>query len=77
MENRQVMKRFEERKELIKKEVQEVRSLPWRPMGEEEKVPDVSNGTNGTGNAGNGGPQQQEHRNGTAAEGTDEEGVFL
>jgi len=38
LENRQVVKRFAERKELIKKEVQDVRGLPWRPQGEDATV---------------------------------------
>ena len=35
MENKQVMKRFEERREAIKNEVKDVRGLPWRPREEE------------------------------------------
>lgn len=36
LENRQVMKNFNERMELIKKEVEEIRGLPWRPQNEGE-----------------------------------------
>lgn len=36
LENRQVMKSFNERMELIQKEVEEVRGLPWRPQNEGE-----------------------------------------
>lgn len=52
LENRQVMKRFEERIEAIKVEVIEVRGLPWRPIeGEQAKEPGeeaVQSETNGT-----------------------------
>nr|GFD60046.1 hypothetical protein [Tanacetum cinerariifolium] len=36
LENRQVMKNLGERIELIRKEVEEVRGLPWRPQNEGE-----------------------------------------
>jgi serine protease inhibitor len=78
LENRQVIKRFQERIEALKKEVVEVRGLPWRPQDEEAVVKVHENGapavaaTNGTAAA------QQESRNGTNAQGGDEEdGVFL
>ena len=73
LENRQVMKRFEKRKELIKKEVQEVRGLPWRPQGEEVMpTPTATNGTAG------GTAAVQEQTNGNGAQNADEEeGVFL
>jgi hypothetical protein len=35
LENKQVMKRFEDRREAIKNEVKDVRGLPWRPREEE------------------------------------------
>jgi len=69
MENRQVMKRFEERQELIKKEVQEVRCLPWRPMGEEQVAVAAPPATNGTNTAASNGT--------TAQNGEEEDGVYL
>jgi hypothetical protein len=79
MENRQVIKRFEERIEALKREVTEVRGLPWRVRDEEEKkdaqVVDGAAATNGTA-----APVREEQTNGTgpAAQGGDEEdGVFL
>jgi hypothetical protein len=76
LENRQVIKRFLERIDMIKKEVVEVRGLPWRPQGEEENDEKgvVVNGASVIGENG-----QQESRNGTRAQGGDEEeeGVFL
>lgn len=78
LENRQVIKRFQERIEALKKEVVEVRGLPWRPQDEETVVKVQENGapavaaTNGTA------ATQQESRNGTDAQGGEEEdGVFL
>lgn len=92
LENREVIKRMEERIELLKKEVTEVRCLPWEPegakaseMGERER----SVG-NGAGSAMNGvideedeveAPQAREQGrrspvNG-APSGDGEEGVFL
>ena len=66
------MKRFEERQELIRQEVQDVRGLPWRPAGEASgelapAAPAVV--TNGG----------REQTNGGGAHGADEEdeGVFL
>ncbi|CAO2650609.1 Nn.00g019010.m01.CDS01 [Neocucurbitaria sp. VM-36] len=82
LENRQVMKRFQERIELIKKEVQEVRGLPFRPQGEEiEATTPVTNGTAPglrNGDATTSGAAPQEQSNGPAAHNADEEdGVFL
>ena len=59
LENRQVMKNFNERMDLIRKEVEEVRSLPWRPRDEVEVRTEegaiglngaapMQNGTNGS-----------------------------
>ena len=84
MENRIVMKRFEERRDLIIKEVKEVRSLPWRPAGEEEvEVDDKAtvNGTtaNATDSAASNGTNTAS-ANGTAApvqNGDEEDGVYL
>jgi vacuolar-type H+-ATPase subunit H len=79
MENRQVIKRFEERIEALKREVTEVRGLPWRVRDEEEKndaqVVGGAATTNGTA-----APAREEQTNGTGpgAQGGDEEnGVFL
>jgi hypothetical protein len=79
MENRQVIKRFEERIEALKREVTEVRGLPWRVRDEEEKkdaqVVIGAAATNGTA-----APAREEQTNGTGpgAQGGDEEdGVFL
>jgi hypothetical protein len=88
LENRQVMKNFNERMELIRKEVEEVRGLPWRPRDEGEvRKEEGAIGLNGTAATQNNndntttttGPQAaQEQRNGTAApEDGDEEGVYL
>lgn len=74
MENKQVMKRFEERKEAIKHEVRDVRGLPWRPKEEEGKmngtVPTVTNGAT-----------RAEETNGGDAQGNaqadGEDGVYL
>jgi hypothetical protein len=79
MENRQVIKRFEERIEALKREVTEVRGLPWRVRDEEEKkdaqVVDGAAATNGTA-----APAREEQTNGTgpgAHGGDEEDGVFL
>ncbi|KAJ4367539.1 hypothetical protein N0V83_007122 [Neocucurbitaria cava] len=82
LENRQVMKRFQERIELIKKEVQEVRGLPFRPQGEEPvaaapttngNMPRLQNSDAATNRA-----ATQVESNGTAASNAEEEdGVFL
>ncbi|KAL5114686.1 hypothetical protein ACEQ8H_007420 [Pleosporales sp. CAS-2024a] len=82
LENRQVMKRFEERIEALKREVTEVRGLPWRVKEEEEKkggVNDDARGAlvNGTVPTTNGATvAAPELGNGTAA-GGDDDGVFL
>ena len=76
LENRQVIKRFLERIEALKREVGEVRGLPWRPQEEERE----EGKTTVNGNAAPNGTTapQQEQRNGTGAQGdTEEDGVFL
>ncbi|KAF2240465.1 hypothetical protein BU26DRAFT_442433 [Trematosphaeria pertusa] len=89
LENRDVIRRMEERIELVKREVTEVRGLPFKPRGEEKSAPvdaeSRTNGaTNGTAemagaaarngtNASNGTTHGQQA--GNAAE--EEEGVFL
>ncbi|KAI8936464.1 hypothetical protein NX059_006870 [Plenodomus lindquistii] len=71
LENREVVKRFEERRELIRKEVSEVRGLPWRPQGEvEESVGTVGADTRGVNGDGGAGAEQERSEGG-------EEGVFL
>lgn len=87
LENRQVIKNFNERMDLIKREVEEVRGLPWRPRDEgevrkEEGAIGLNSTTvmqNGTSTAAPGGPQAaQEQRNGVGEQnGEDEEGVYL
>ncbi|KAF2632155.1 hypothetical protein BU25DRAFT_142304 [Macroventuria anomochaeta] len=87
LENRQVMKKFNERMDLIRKEVEEVRGLPWRPRDEGEVRKEEGaiglNGTaptqNGTSTTASSGPQAaQEQTNGTSAQtGEVEEGVYL
>jgi TolA-binding protein len=74
LENKQVVKRFEERREAIKNEVKDVRGLPWRPR-EEEKV----NGTavNGSVAAATNGTAVEEHRNGVGAPPEGDDGVYL
>ncbi|KAF1841021.1 uncharacterized protein K460DRAFT_197150 [Cucurbitaria berberidis CBS 394.84] len=77
LENRQVMKRFQERIELIKKEVQEVRGLPFRPQGEEgvAQAPTTNGNAAGSqnGHVAGGGTAAQEQRNNSG----DEEGLYL
>ncbi|KAH3918323.1 hypothetical protein HBI56_142170 [Parastagonospora nodorum] len=74
MENKMVIKRFEERIEALKREVTEVRGLVWRIEGEEEVNPSAGVAANGEPN----GAQAREERNGTGArDGGDEDGVFL
>jgi len=75
LENRQVIARFEERIEALRKEVTELRGLPWRPKQEEREhvTKAVMNGTTAP---------QQEQRNGTgvgedAQGGEEDDGVFL
>lgn len=78
IENRQVMKRFAERKELIKKEVQDVRGLPWRPQSEDSTVsvaekPAAVNGSAAT-------PEQRvgaESADTGVQDGNEEDGVHL
>lgn len=85
LENKEVIKRFLERIELIKTEVIEVRGLPWRPQGEDEKPVAPVNGTNGApatstvgATATNAAPQQQNQTNGNPeTQNGEEEGVFL
>lgn len=69
MENKQVMKRFEERREAIKHEVRDVRGLPWKPREDETKV-------NGSVSAVMNGAATEEV-NGAGAQGEDEDGVYL
>jgi TolA-binding protein len=84
LENRQVIKRFEERIVALKQEVTEVRGLPWRVREEEEEAKATT--TNGTvggqdGAAVNGtAAAAPEQRNGAGAQGNGadgEDGVFL
>ncbi|EMD88317.1 hypothetical protein COCC4DRAFT_57199 [Bipolaris maydis ATCC 48331] len=70
LENKQVIKRFEERKEAIKHEVQDVRGLPWRPKEDEGK-------TNGSAPAATNGAAREEGTNGTAAQEEGDDGVYL
>ncbi|KAF9695994.1 hypothetical protein EKO04_006019 [Ascochyta lentis] len=86
LENRQVMKNFNERMDLIRKEVEEVRGLPWRPRDEGEVRKEEGtiglNGTapaqNGTSTAASGAPPAAQEQNNTSAQnGNDEEGVYL
>lgn len=87
LENRQVMKNFNERMDLIRKEVEEVRGLPWRPRDEGEvRREEGAIGLNGTAPTQNGsGPAApagtsaaQEQTNGSSTQaGEDEEGVYL
>ena len=79
MENKEVLKRMEERVVLIKKEVMEVRGLPWQPEEGVKTVEPgeravangaVQNGTTATTGA------TREQTNGNAS-GDAEEGVFL
>jgi hypothetical protein len=74
VENRQVIKRFEERIGLIRKEVVEIRGLPWRPHGgeDEEKIGGAGVIVNGSGQE----QAQSEEGNGAGA-GDEEEGVYL
>ncbi|KAH6615070.1 hypothetical protein C7974DRAFT_417270 [Boeremia exigua] len=86
LENRQVMKTFNERMDMIRKEVEEVRSLPWRPRDEGEVRKEEGNiGLNGITPLQNGtsptaptGQAAQEQTNGASAQAEeDEEGVYL
>jgi hypothetical protein len=90
LENRQVMKNFNERMELIRKEVEEVRGLPWRPQNEGEvRKEEGAVGLNGTAPAQNGisataptaihapSAAQGQTSDSAAHTGEDEEGVHL
>lgn len=90
LENREVMKRFEERIELLRREVVEVRGLPWRPQEDEaqgkvdqnvEAEVVQRNGDGGGAAAMTNGEDGQERRNGDSAaaeqNGHEEDGVFL
>lgn len=93
LENRQVMKSFNERMELIRKEVEEVRGLPWRPQNEGEvRKEEGAIGLNGVAPTHNSTettastaptaltatPAAQGQINGSSAQaGDDEEGVYL
>lgn len=87
LENRQVMKNFKERMDLIRKEVEEIRGLPWRPRDEGEvRKEEGATGLNGTAPTQNGtsapsshGLQStQEQATGTSTQtGEEEEGVYL
>ena len=78
LENKEVLKRMEERIVLIKKEVMEVRGLPWQPeegvktVEPGERV--VANGSGQNGTATSGATREQTNGN---ASGEAEEGVFL
>ena len=93
LENRQVMKNFNERMALIKKEVEEVRGLPWRPQNEGEvRKEEGAVGLNGASSTQNGtgpttstapaastaSPAAQGQTNGSSVQAVDdEEGVYL
>ncbi|KAL6155794.1 hypothetical protein ACJQWK_05173 [Exserohilum turcicum] len=69
LENKQVMIRFEERREAIKNEVRDVRGLPWKPKEDEGKVNgSVPVATNGA---------ARDDGNGDGAQGSGEDGVYL
>lgn len=74
MENKQVIKRFEERREAIKNEVKDVRGLPWRPR-EEEKVDGAA--VNGHATTATNGTAAEEQRNGDASAPEADDGVYL
>ncbi|KAJ4341902.1 hypothetical protein N0V87_001567 [Didymella glomerata] len=93
LENRQVMKSFNERMELIRKEVEAVRGLPWRPQNEGEVRKEegaiglngatpIQNGTDSTAStapaASTAPSAAQGQTNCSSAQiGDDEEGVYL
>jgi hypothetical protein len=80
LENRQVMKSFNERMELIRREVEEVRGLPWRPRDEGEvRREEGAVGLNGTSEVARSAEQAESRQNGDgrAQGGDDEEGVYL
>ncbi|KNG51280.1 hypothetical protein DDE82_008059 [Stemphylium lycopersici] len=64
-ENREVIKRFEERKDAIKFEVRDVRGLPWRPREDEDRYEPTSGGS------------RRGQRNGRGRRGEEEGGVYL
>jgi TolA-binding protein len=83
LENRQVIKRFEERITALKQEVTEVRGLPWR-VREEEEGKATTNGTvvreDGAAVNGAAATATQEQRDSAGPEGNNadgEDGVFL
>jgi len=86
LENRVVMKRFEERREAIVNEVGVVRGLPWRLREEEAKKEGqggesangtVANGTAPDGTTVNGTATVSEQTHGGATQGDDDNGVYL
>jgi hypothetical protein len=80
LENRQVIKSMEERIELIKKEIVEARGMPFAPQEAKTTAPVVQNGTAPTTATQNGTSAGQAATNGggeAAANGEEEEGVFL
>ncbi|CAE7010144.1 hypothetical protein CFE70_001848 [Pyrenophora teres f. teres 0-1] len=80
LENRVVMKRFEERREAIVNEVSIVRGLPWRVRDEEEekkKKVRVEGGAALNGTNANGMTAAAEQTNGGAAQGDGDDGVYL
>jgi hypothetical protein len=86
LENRQVIKRFEERITALKSEVTEVRGLPWRVRDEEmgkseskvngDASASVTNGVSNT-TTDSSAAATQESSNGTAAGEDADDGVFL
>lgn len=80
MENKEVLKRMAERIELIKKEVMEVRGLPWRPEEGARAVEPgerpVANGAAAQSGDATADGAMQEQANGDTS-GNAEEGVFL
>ena len=75
LENRQVMKRFEERIELIRREIVENRGMPFEPQ-EAKVAPPTQNGTSTQ--ATTNGAQHPEEQRSTGADGNDEDdGVYL
>jgi hypothetical protein len=86
LENRLVIKRFEERIDLLRREVVEVRGLPWKPREEEGEAEGGDGravregGNGGEGGVITNGHGSQEQRNGDDAvgqNGGEEDGVFL
>ena len=90
LENRHVMKNMQERMDAVKKEVEEVRGLPWRPRDEsevrkEEGAAPLVAGATATAQTNGAGPSQtngtvaqaQDQGDSTAQGGDEEEGVYL